>query len=262
MKGEHKMKSVKAKNGFSTSVLVKAALLAAVSIILTRFFSYMIPIGGLPALRIGFGNIPLIIAGMMLGPVVGGVVGVISDLVGFMINPMGGMFFPGFTLTAALYGIISGVLFQNLKIHKSKMNFNYINAILMVLFAGGILMLMMTTDVIVFSEGALRFNDTSALPILILMALVTALFVILPFAISSRFKHLEQKIKFDKIAFTVSITYVFNALFLNTLWLSMMLDKGFIVLLPGRIVASVVTIPIYSWIIYTLSKVINLTEEN
>ncbi|MBN2898309.1 MAG: folate family ECF transporter S component, partial [Clostridia bacterium] len=74
----------------STSVLVKAGLLAALSIVFTRVFSFMIPLAGLPALRIGFGTLPITISGILFGPLVGGLVGMVSDLVGFMINPMGG----------------------------------------------------------------------------------------------------------------------------------------------------------------------------
>ena len=245
--------------GLSTNVLVKAALLAAVSVVLTRFFSYMVPLGGLPALRVGFGSVPLIVSGIMLGPLVGGIVGVVSDVVGYMINPMGGAYFPGFTLTAALYGVISGILFKNFKIHQSKINYNYVNAIFMLVFAVSIFVLMLQTKVLENVNGKLTFNDTTAVPMLLLMVLVTVLFIVLPFVMGRWFKTADKGIAFDKIGFTVTLTYVINALFLNTLWLTMMLDKGFIVLLPGRIIASVITIPIYSWILFTMSKFIKMT---
>ena len=87
----------KPKMRMPTSVLVKAGFLATVSIVLTRFLSIMLLLGGLPALRVGFGNIPIIMSGMMFGPVVGGLTGVVADIVGYLINPMGGTFFPGFT---------------------------------------------------------------------------------------------------------------------------------------------------------------------
>lgn len=236
------------KRKLSTKVLVKAGFLATVSIVLTRFFSLMIPLGGLPALRVGFGSIPLIMAGMMFGPVVGGITGIVADVVGYMINPMGGTFFPGFTLTAALYGIISGLLFKNFRIQNSKINFNFINAFIMLAFGAGILKLL-------FDNGI-----TSWL-IVLLVVLTTALFVALPFAIGSRYKNKEQKIGFDKIAFAVNLTYVINALFLNTLWLAIMFDAGFIGFLPGRVIAAAVTIPVYTLILFTLSKFINLLEQ-
>jgi len=255
------MQAQKTKKPLKTSVIVKAALLATVSIVLTRFLSLMLMLGGLPALRVGFGSIPLIISGMMFGPLVGGLTGVVADLTGFLINPMDGTFFPGFTLTAALYGVISGVLFKNLKIHQLKINFNLVNAVVMAAFGVGLFFLMLSTDVLSFEGGKAVFNDTSALPMIVLMILVTALFIVIPFIMSAKFKDKTQKIAFDKIAFAVNLTYVINALALNTLWLSIMFDKGFLVFLPGRVVAAVVTIPVYTIIIYTLGRFIDLSGE-
>lgn len=120
---------------------------------------------------------------------------------------------------------------------------------------------MFSTDVLSFEGGKAVFNDTSALPMIVLMILVTALFIVIPFIMSAKFKDKTQKIAFDKIAFAVNLTYVINALALNTLWLSIMFDKGFLVFLPGRVVAAVVTIPVYTIIIYTLGRFIDLSGE-
>ncbi|MGI6206459.1 MAG: folate family ECF transporter S component [Anaerovoracaceae bacterium] len=79
------------------------ALLIALDIILTRFVSI-----NTQFLRIGFGMIPVALAGAAFGPVWGGVCGAVGDLLGIMIFPSGA-FFPGFTLTAALTGIIFGL---------------------------------------------------------------------------------------------------------------------------------------------------------
>jgi ECF transporter S component (folate family) len=244
-------KMEKPKMKMPTSVIVKAGFLATVSIVLTRFLSLMLLLGGLPALRVGFGNIPIIMSGMMFGPLVGGLTGVVADVVGYLINPMVGTFFPGFTLSAALYGIISGILFKKIKIQNSKLNFNIINAFVMIVFGIGLYVLMLSTNEL----------DTDALLLIILMVLVTALFVTLPFAISYKLRNREQKIHFDKIAFVVSLTYVINALILNTLWLSILFDQGFIAFLPGRIIAAVVTIPLYTIILFTLGRFIDLIEQ-
>lgn len=96
---------------WNTKNLSYAALLTALSIILTRFLSVMLPIPGLPnALRVGFGAIPTVIAGLFFGPVIGGFVGGAADLIGVMINPMGPVIHPGFTLTAILTGVIPGLV--------------------------------------------------------------------------------------------------------------------------------------------------------
>ena len=46
---------------------------------------------------------------MLFGPGVGGAVGALSDILGYAVRPTG-PYFPGFTVTAALSGVIFGLL--------------------------------------------------------------------------------------------------------------------------------------------------------
>ncbi|MCG8337964.1 MAG: folate family ECF transporter S component [Proteobacteria bacterium] len=94
------------KKHISIKSLVLASLLVALSVILTRFLS--IQLG--QTLRIGFGKLPIMLSGILLGPVWGLLVGVITDLIGFIINPMGGVFLPGITISYALIGFLPGVI--------------------------------------------------------------------------------------------------------------------------------------------------------
>lgn len=81
-------------------------LLAAVNVVLGLVTSgFTISFGGIAGVKIGLGGLPIILAGILLGPLAGGVVGIVSDLVGFLLVPMG-PYMPHFTLTAALTGII------------------------------------------------------------------------------------------------------------------------------------------------------------
>lgn len=48
-------------------------------------------------------------AGMLLGPVPAMAVGAIGDIIGYFLNPGGGAYFPGFTLSAMLGGLIYGI---------------------------------------------------------------------------------------------------------------------------------------------------------
>ncbi|ACL68822.1 folate family ECF transporter S component [Halothermothrix orenii] len=93
----------------STRKIVYLAFLTAISIVLTRFLSIRLPMAGVESIRIGFGGLPIILAGVAFGPLAGGLVGFISDLVGYFINPMGA-YMPHFTLTSALTGIIPGLV--------------------------------------------------------------------------------------------------------------------------------------------------------
>lgn len=93
----------------SIRLMTRLALLIALNIILTRVFSIRIPVGGVEGLRIGFGSLPVVFAGIFMGPLAGGIVGTIGDLIGYFINPIGA-YLPHFTLTSALRGIIPGLI--------------------------------------------------------------------------------------------------------------------------------------------------------
>lgn len=95
------------------------SFLIALNIILTRILSIRIPIAGVEGVRIGFGALPIIFAGVALGPLAGGIVGALGDLIGYFINPMGA-YMPHFTLTSFLTGFIPGVMvFYVLKKYRS-----------------------------------------------------------------------------------------------------------------------------------------------
>ena len=86
-----------------TQSMIIMGLLIAVEIILTRFVSIQAW-----NLRIGFGFLPIAVAGMMLGPVRAGIMAAMADFLGAILFPAG-IFFPGFTLTALLVGIVYGI---------------------------------------------------------------------------------------------------------------------------------------------------------
>lgn len=92
-----------------TRTLVYLAFLIALNIVLSRILSMRISIGGVEGIRIGLGGLPIILAGIGLGPWHGGIVGAAADIIGYMINPMGG-YAPHFTLSAFLTGFIPGAV--------------------------------------------------------------------------------------------------------------------------------------------------------
>lgn len=87
-------------------LLAVSAFLAALSIICGKYLA--LPVGNV--LRFSFENLPILLAGMMFGPVTGAVVGTVADLVGclmvgYTINPL-------VMLGAACVGALSGILFR------------------------------------------------------------------------------------------------------------------------------------------------------
>ena len=87
-------------------VLTAAAMLLAVAVILS-FFKISLS----EVMEIRFSNIPVAVAGMLFGPGVGGAVGALADILGYVVRPTG-PYFPGFTISSALSGVIFGLLLQ------------------------------------------------------------------------------------------------------------------------------------------------------
>lgn len=80
-------------------------ILVALEIVLARFSIHTWD------LKIGFSFIPIVAAAMLYGPIHGGLVGAVGDVVSAFLFPVG-QYFPGFTLTAFLTGVIFGLLLK------------------------------------------------------------------------------------------------------------------------------------------------------
>lgn len=89
---------------------IKKLVLASIFIALSIVFTRLVPIQLGNYLRIGFGDLPIFFAGIILGPFWGAAVGALADSLGFFIAPLGDFFIPGVTLSAALWGFIPGVV--------------------------------------------------------------------------------------------------------------------------------------------------------
>ncbi len=88
------------------STLIFCGLLAALSMVLKR---YSIPIGN--SLRISFENTPVLLSGILFGPLAGILTGIAGDLLGCLYCGFGVI--PVITLGMALVGGISGLLFRS-----------------------------------------------------------------------------------------------------------------------------------------------------
>ena len=87
-------------------VTVSLGVLTALEIVLNRFLSI-----NAWNLKIGFSFLPVSAAGMLFGPLAGGVVGALGDFLGAVLFPIG-TYHPGFTLTAFLTGCVYGLFLR------------------------------------------------------------------------------------------------------------------------------------------------------
>ncbi|MCI2146455.1 MAG: folate family ECF transporter S component [Clostridiales bacterium] len=87
----------------NTHALTAIAMLGALSIIL-GYFSFQIG----NVLKISFAFLPQEAAAFLFGPVATPIMGAVMDIINYLIKPTG-PFFPGFTISAALTGLIAGL---------------------------------------------------------------------------------------------------------------------------------------------------------
>ena len=83
--------------------MLHVSILIAMEVILSRFVSIATPI-----VKIGFGFVPIAICAMLYGPVWAGVAGGLADFMGAILFPIGA-YFPGFTVSAFLTGVVFGL---------------------------------------------------------------------------------------------------------------------------------------------------------
>lgn len=91
----------------SVRYLTLAAMLTAVSVVIGIICKNFLDFGGV--FRITFENLPIILAGIVMGPAVGGMVGAASDLVSYLLSSQ--VYPPNLIVTAgaAAVGVVSGI---------------------------------------------------------------------------------------------------------------------------------------------------------
>ena len=116
------------KKGISVQKLVILGALVAMEVVLSRFLSI-----NTWNTKIGFGFIPVAAAAILLGPGEAAVCGGLADFLGATLFPIG-PYFPGFTVTAALTGLVFGLFF-----HKEQTPLRVVPAVLINQFILGLL---------------------------------------------------------------------------------------------------------------------------
>lgn len=87
-----------------TKKVILSGILLALLLVLSRFLSIKTPL-----LVISFSFIPIIMSAILLGTKYSTVIAALGDFIGAILFPFG-TYFPGFTLSAALSGLIYGLI--------------------------------------------------------------------------------------------------------------------------------------------------------
>ena len=124
---------------FNVKSVAILGILVAAEIILARFSIHTWN------LKIGFSFVPIVIAAVLYGPVAGGMVAAIGDVISAFLFPVGA-YFPGFTLTAFLAGVLYGLFL--------KKKASFFNVLFCVLIIQGIISQFINTFFISYLYGS------------------------------------------------------------------------------------------------------------
>ena len=97
-----------------TKKIVFTALMVALQVVLERVLAI-----NTATVKIGFGFLPLVITAILYGPAYAAVGGALADIIGALVFPAGA-YFPGFTVTAALVGMVYGLYLYKLDSREKK----------------------------------------------------------------------------------------------------------------------------------------------
>ena len=98
----------------SPLALSVCAMLLAVNIVLSYFGNVSITFLGTNVIKLTFTAIPIAVAAMLYGSVPAGIIGGLTDIIGFVLAPTGA-YIPGFTISMILMGFVYGAAFYNEK---------------------------------------------------------------------------------------------------------------------------------------------------
>lgn len=94
----------------TTTTLVISAIFISLNVIFTHVFAIQTPF-----IRISLSFLPITMFSMLFGPLPGGIVAALADVLGCLFfSP--GLFFPGFTLSSFAAGMIYGYFLHNKKV--------------------------------------------------------------------------------------------------------------------------------------------------
>ncbi|MGI5849174.1 MAG: folate family ECF transporter S component [Christensenellales bacterium] len=103
------------KNIFHLRTLIIMALLAALGAVFSAFMSIELAPVGVKIVEVSLTPIPVMLSGILFGPLAGGIVGFVADTAGFFMGVQHGAYNPVFSVTMALFGVIAGLFYLKSK---------------------------------------------------------------------------------------------------------------------------------------------------
>lgn len=244
------------KNNQAIQKLTLASMLVALGVMMASpAFSFVIVLFGVPAVRIDIIAIPIIVAGVLLGPVFGLGIGILTDVLGYLLFTHAfGPYHIGFTINLALTGFIAGSIYQFMSQKKTSIPMSVINIFtLSILSISGVVYLLQTDSLRVGSEMVPLSNWFKIIFILGIVFFYAIILGIQWFSIKKKSKHLEH---IDLFIFIVMLIEIGVGILLTPLWvLNLYGAPPYLAGVFLRIMRAMWLIPIKVYVVFYITKV-------
>ncbi len=245
----------------SSKVIILIGLFIALSIVSAKV-SYMIPLFGSPALSISLGIIPLVIAGFIISPKAGAIVGAISDILSYFLSGAKYPFHPIFTVVSAVNGFVPGFIYRYMNIIKNKKIVKYIVIIIMSITYSVAIFYFVTDDDFITSltKGSSLELSKNIIMIFILAIIIVSYIaqMIIYLKMSSKSEKSNKEYSYASVYVGFFVTFVITRYILTPLALYQLYSVPIEISIFLRIIKSTIELPIFTFLIYVL---LNITHK-
>lgn len=244
------------KRNIIVSRITTSGLLVALSIILGRIFVFP---QGPTFYRISLGNVPIIFASLLLGPIYGGIVGAASDIVGST-AVWSGNFLPWPFISATLYGIIPYFIVFLMKKMPAKLKFPlfYITALAFYVF---VVVYLFQNNKEIDIQKLLKLEfEFNTLSLVLFSVFITVFFgALLTTLIVLKVKNNER---FDNkitsslvnLSYSLFITHLILDVAYATIWKKPVMGVDYAVSVFFHTVILLILVPLETFVLTTISK--------
>lgn len=197
--------------------LTLASMMMAIGVLLlSPAFAFPVILFGIPAVRIDLVAIPIIIAGILLGPGFGLGIGILTDILGYLLfTHVFGPYHIGFTINLALTGMFAGLIHFLFQQKSGKIPLYLINLVtLSIMSIIGIVFVGITDTIRVGSSDVVL---TTLFKVIFIVGIVIfyALIVIMQHLGKKKLKRFQQM---DVVIFMVVMIEIFVSILLTPIW--------------------------------------------
>lgn len=239
---------------FKLNVIFKitlAALFCALGIICTKLLAIQ-NIAGIPYIRVSLGPTIYLLSGLVLGPIYGGLVGFLGDVIGFfMFDSSGYGYNPLLSISYFLYGFLAGLLVYLLR-HNKKITFPYIQLGLMVAMVATLVSFLFTHTEIVLYKHVYELTDTLRISLTIMIGVLFSIYFTVYYLTFRTLKNQDKKVLLNNLSTIILAVFFVTQLFVGGTIKAFMFEVNFLFLFAAQLIATIIEISLGTYVCVVL----------